>query len=198
MLKEEDVKQYWEERSAQQGAVTVGRNGLDMSVQDAEYDERKEFIFKTCPKNLITLDYGCGVGRYAPDFNDGYVGYDITENLLKIARSDYPDKNFIKLNQIGLPDDIDTDFELFFTATVLQHNPETAVYRIFDSLADVKPAGFKIFLYENDAGFEKPHVKGRSPEDYLDILENLFEVKDFKSGSHVIHQEQHSYTYVEV
>src|SRR5436190_1485775 len=69
MLEEEQVRPYWEARSSHQGARTVGFANSAMDVQDEHHQQRREFIFAHCPRHLPTLDYGCGIGRYAEEFD---------------------------------------------------------------------------------------------------------------------------------
>ena len=195
MIEEKRIKDYWKERAGRQGRRTVGFVGTPLEKEDKRYAKRKKLIFSLCPRNLQTLDYGCGVGRYAPDF-EKYTGADITTQLLELAREDNPGKTFVQLQEPWLPAEGLPKIELFFTATVLQHNSDEVVARI---LASVKPhaaPGIRFSLYEN-AQVVTDHVKARSPQDYADMVAVLFKVKRVRSKCHKIHKEKHCCALIE-
>lgn len=68
MLKENEVKNYWNIRYQQQDERAVGFWESSIEEQNKRYEIRKTFISTLCPTNLKTLDYGCGIGRYADFF----------------------------------------------------------------------------------------------------------------------------------
>lgn len=194
MLKENEIISYWKTRSSIQGDRTVGYAGKNIIQQDINYKIRKKFIFEHCPKNLKTLDYGCGTGRYSYEFSD-YIGVDITTNLLNIAKINHPDKNFILLNKPFL-DDIDIDFNLFFTATVLQHNSDDVVRKIFKSISKIKQRGILFSIYENSQDHGK-HVTGRNSKDYIAMIDIFFSIISYNNASHIIHSKKHNITLVQ-
>lgn len=181
---------YWKQRAEDQGKWTVGHIGTDGDEQDKDYLKRVAFMLGKFPKDLETIDYGCGIGRYAKLFNpDLYTGIDITEYLLSIAKEENPKYTFVHQTNL-LPEQI-PQAELFFTATVLQHNTDLAVSSILK-----KAAHCRVFaLYENTSkNVDKFHVKFRTPERYVELLESAIgrKCKEVTVTSHVIQGEEHS------
>lgn len=194
MLKEHDIISYWKTRSSIQGDRTVGYAGKDINQQDINYEIRKKFIFTYCPNNLRTLDYGCGTGRYSEEFNN-YIGMDITDNLLNIARDNHPHRHFILLNKPFL-NGIIFDFDLFFTATVLQHNSNDVVSKIFKSIFKIKQKKILFSIYENSQDHGK-YVTGRDSKDYIDMIGAFFSIISYTIASHIIHSTKHNITLIQ-
>jgi len=74
------------------------------------------------------LDFGCGNGRLSELFEGKdyeYVGVDISNELLKIARKKYPDKEFILIDKENELLFEDGSFDKIFSVAVFHHfNPE--------------------------------------------------------------------------
>lgn len=197
MLGESEIAKYWANRAARQGERTVGFQNSPLEVQDQRYALRAEFIVPHLDRSLATLEYGCGIGRYASYFEE-YVGVDVTERLLEIARDRHPHTRFELLRQPWLDATFDWDFQQVFTATVLQHNDDSMVNRILGSIAARKSAGFRFALYENFHRNAR-HVAARSPERYLELVCEHYSNADLKAtDSHVIHGERHCLTIIDV
>jgi len=197
-LKQAQVKEYWKERSSEFGATTVGLHGSTIEEQDARYEERKDFIFKRVRKDLRTLDYGCGIGRYSIDF-ENYIGVDVTKTLVDIAKANHPDKEFILLESPVISKELeDYNWDMLFTATVLQHNDDEGVRRILESVKQIQAGGFTFCLYEN-AVANASHIKARTTEDYVDLISDAdFLIHSFGSYHHTIHGEKHILSVIEV
>lgn len=187
MIKYENVNEYWDQRSAAQGKATVGFAAHNLEQQEEEYKEKIDFVSSNLiPFDGVTLDYGCGVGRFANAF-EKYVGVELTQNLYSIATEEYPDKTFIKVNSpFEVPD---AAFDQVFTSTVLQHNHPDSIDAFFKTLSTTSVS--RIVLYENDH-VNAPHCKGRSTEEYATLLEKYFEVETLKSVSHLSCGEKHT------
>lgn len=196
ILTEQELKDYWKHRAQKNKERSVGFRNRPLDKQKLEYVEKKKFIFKYCPKSYITLDYGCGVGRYAGEFSN-YLGVDITKELLDIAKKQHPKKDFLLLQELCLPEKLEFDFELFLTATVLQHNPDDVVKKIFESVAKLKPSNILFCLYENSQVVTH-HVQARNSEDYVALVSNYFEIKGYASYKHKVHNEEHILTLIRV
>jgi len=85
-LTEEGVRTYWEKRAEKDGIRTTGHCNYTLAGQDERYKMQKKFVFTHCPRHLRTLDYGCGIGRFAEDF-EHYLGVDFTE-FVPIVKGD--------------------------------------------------------------------------------------------------------------
>jgi len=196
MIEENRVHEYWERRATKHGAQTVGFRNKSLEFQSKLCEQRVKFIFPHCPRSLRTLDFGCGTGNFTNCF-ESYLGVDISESLLDFAKIAYPEKNFILLEQ---PIPLEREIflfkpELFFSVTVLQHNSDDLVRKIFKSIAQIKQ-GMMFSIYENSHVILKSHIKGRTPEDYLAFLDESFEILTSCSFSHYVHDEKHSLTIV--
>lgn len=193
-LNEQNILSYWQKRATSQGERTVGNGGLPMSVQDKEYEEKAKHVFSVCPQNLYTLDYGCGIGRYAPFF-ERYAGGDITESLLAIARSRNPEKRFFNLTSPighGIPDDVAGQTELLFFSTVLQHCSDEVCLKILSSVIPALPKLKAVFMYENSVVGESWHVKGRGWGDYGSLLNRAGQYhSSIFFSEHKVHNEEH-------
>jgi SAM-dependent methyltransferase len=195
MLEASRIREYWAERAQRQGRGTVGFANAPSRVQDRHHRKRSRLISRLCPRDLPTLDFGCGVGRYAPEFAD-YTGVDITPELLDIARSDHPGKNFLRLDEPWLPASGIPPVGLFFSATVLQHNSDDVVDRILQSLQPYAMPGITFCLYEN-AQIVTGHVKARQPAGYAQFVDKYFPVARHRSKCHRIHGERHCVVVIE-
>jgi hypothetical protein len=213
MLKEEKVIDYWKKRAIKLGETAVGYGDQSLDKQEGFYKERKQFIFKYIYRDRPTIDYGCGVGRYSEEFKDDYLGVDVTEEMIKLACRLHPDKEFVLLNNPFLNTNFDDDdddksdktgveidwIKQFFTATVLQHCDNDLVIKILKSVHELKPTGFHFCFYENSMSFEKPHIVGRKPEQYLGmIMQAGFDIKDAACHKHYVKKEEHSLLIAEV
>jgi SAM-dependent methyltransferase len=196
MLEKDRVKKFWDKRARADRAKAVGLKGQSFEEQTAEHLEKEKFIFQHCPKNYITLDYGCGIGRCSDNF-ENYLGVDASEEILNIAKEMHPDKNYLLLQEPWLPKELDFDFELFFTTTVLQHNSDEVVREIFRSVANLKKKNFFFSLYEN-AENSTHHLKARNSRYYIKLLKEHFEILDYKSYEHKAHNVSHILTFVRV
>lgn len=190
------VKEYWGQRAKEQGKGTVGFANRPLNIQDEEYNERFEFIIPKINTELITLDYGCGVGRYSKFFKpDKYVGVDITQDLLNIAKEENSEYKYVLQTTPDLSCIGDINFQQFFSATVLQHNSDEGVDKILFSLRKLVSDKTSIILYENTFNYpnsEGRHIKFRSVDEYKRFVETYFIVENFQFFTHIIHGEEHS------
>jgi len=198
MLKESQVHEYWERRAADHGARTVSFGNKSLDYQSRLCEQRMKFIFPHCPRSLRTLDFGCGTGNFTDCF-ESYLGMDISESLLSFAKMRYPKKDFILLKQPFPLEEAMVIFkpELFFSATVLQHNSDDLVRKIFKSMAHIEQ-DMLFCLYENSHAIKKEHIKGRTSEDYIGFLSESYKILDSSSFTHRIHGENHSVTIAKV
>lgn len=193
MLKEDQVHEYWERRVAKHGARAIGFINKPLDFQSKICEQRRKFIFPHCPRSLRTLDFGCGTGNFTGCF-ESYLGVDISESLLSFAKTAYPEKNFIILEKPVPSEDAIFLFrpELFFSVTVLQHNSDDLVRKVFASMAQIGQ-DMMFSIYENCQAMGS-HIKGREPKDYLAFLGERFEILTSRSFSHYVHGEKHALT----
>lgn len=64
---------------------------------------------------------GCGPGYWSGLFSDmDYIGFDQNEEMIKLAKEVNPKLNFVQSGSLSIFPD--KEFDLIFTASVLQHN----------------------------------------------------------------------------
>ena len=178
------ILNYWSHRTLKYKERAVGYRP----------SEKLKFLFQYINTNYKTLDYGCGIGVCACKFIN-YLGVDIMEDLVKAAKEKNPSKDFAILSDLCLPEKIDFDFEQFFTATVLQHNPDDVVKDIFKSVSELKNKGVVFSLYEN-CQTNAQHMQARTSEDYVALLKNYFYIVSYVSYTHTIFNAEHCLTII--
>ena len=193
-LTEEGVQLYWMKRAARDGMRATGHSRSSLSEQDERYRIRKKFIFTYCPRNLRTLDYGCGIGRYVEEFKY-YLGVDFTDSLLDIAKTKYPKARFLLLHNSHLDCDLGFGPELIFTSCVLQHNPDDVVLKILESLTPIVKGHITFGLYENTET-QRGHMRGRTGKEYVEMVSAYFKVLKWETHSHRM-GEEHAFTLIE-
>jgi len=193
-LNKQEVQKYWVDRSQQQGKKTVGFIGHDLNQQNKEYDEKISFVLPWVDRELLTLDYGCGVGRWSWIF-DRYIGVDITQNLLDVAIKENPYKKYYYLSTPTLENFTAVDLsqvKQFFASTVLQHCDDDLCDNIIQTFALHKPVSPTFILYETSIKEGAYHNKGRSALEYANIISKHFSVKEVKSEEHLVHNQPHT------
>lgn len=193
-LKIGELRDYWRARAAKQGEIAVGFAGRPKEIQEAILQEKIAFIRQWIHPDLLTIDYGCGVGLFSRLFSpDLYLGMDITPEFLVIARQNNPQHRYEQIEPGTIPA---APIEQFLTVNVLQHNDDITVAEIFRKLGEKYPeGGLRIVLYENshDAK-DSPHMRFRKPEEYAQFVAEHFAIHKMESASHVVHGEEHSIT----
>ena len=193
-LTKQELQKYWIDRSTQQGKRTVGYAGHDSNQQDIEYNEKISFVLPWVDCELLTLDYGCGVGRWAKIFKN-YIGVDVTQNLLQIAIEENPTKNFFPLQTPSLEmfNSVDlSKVKQFFTSTVLQHCNDILCDEIIKTFAGHNPMSPTFILYETSIKAGGYHNKGRTSYEYSNIIGKYFSLKDITFEEHLVHGQPHT------
>jgi SAM-dependent methyltransferase len=199
MLNEHDAPTYWKKRAATLGEAAVGYGDQKLKTQDRFYEERENFLAVFLDKFKPTLDYGCGIGRYAHLFyKDKYLGVDVTADLITKAMLRNPDKAFVHIEEPFL--NFDAPYiEQVMTTTVLQHCDNDLVVKILASINSRCPNLKKMYLYENSEDFEKPHVVGRKFLDYMELIRMAgIPYKVTSAQSHIVKGEEHTLTIVDL
>ena len=92
------------------------------------------------------LDLGCGNGRFSELFEDeDYVGVDVSEELMRLAKEKYPNREFVSINATNLPFP-DNSFDKVFCLAVIHHIPSKQMRQAFLAEAKrvLKPGGLLI------------------------------------------------------
>ncbi len=72
------------------------------------------------------LDAGCGNGRLLEGFknkNINYLGFDNSENLLNLARKNYPKKKFKQIDLFNIEEINNNEYDYIFLIAVILHIP---------------------------------------------------------------------------
>jgi SAM-dependent methyltransferase len=191
-LTKAEIPGYWAQRGARY--ASAGNWGLGAStpeLHEALVAERAEFIFQDCPRNLRTLDFGCGIGMYSKYFDpDKYLGVDIAEPHLVIARENNQGHKYAKMKRAmfdELEEQCDFPFDIFFTATVLQHCSDATVNCVFSNIAERGHAPFAFSLYEYaNPNWTSRQTVGRTPDEYIEMVAQYFRVVERSARTHTI------------
>jgi SAM-dependent methyltransferase len=125
---------------------------------------------------LDVLEAGTGAGRWASSFNPTktrFFGIDTREDLLRIARINFPEGPFELLGSELLFPYEDESFDLVFTATIMHQYPASAKRTLLSEMWRVaKPSGQLLFL--ENVVFEKqpeqPGVHPMSVSEFEDVI----------------------------
>lgn len=103
------------------------------SVREEPWKEMDFLFGKFLKSGDSVLDVGCGNGRFYKSFNSNdvvYTGIDNSNSLIEIAKSDYPEANFILASALNLPF-LDDTFDAVYSIAVLHHMPSLELRRRF-------------------------------------------------------------------
>ena len=149
------------------------RGGLPQDLLDL-----KRYIVK----GEKVLDLGCGNGRFSELFDaDDYVGVDVSEELMRLAKEKYPNREFVSINATNLPFP-DNSFDKVFCLAVIHHIPSKQMRQAFLAEAKrvLKPGGLliltawylldKLKTWRELAKMALLKIAGRNKMDLGDIL----------------------------
>lgn len=108
---------------------------------------------------LDVLEVGAGTGRWTSSLDPTrtrFVGIDARAELVKTARTNFPDHRFDHLGaDLRLPYD-DDSFDLIFGVTTLQHNPEAAKRTLLSEMWRATRAGGRLLFLDDFVPTRKP------------------------------------------
>lgn len=122
-LTEYSPKEFWERRAEAWAA-------LSKTSYKADWENVGPFIEKLKPESVI--DIGCGTGQWSVFFDCPYLGIDISQKLVDIAKKEYPTKKFV----VAKLEDYESDekFDLAFAYTCFEHIKEEDMPKAIESL----------------------------------------------------------------
>ena len=198
---ENNIATYWTKRSAKYACDRQWGLGAETpAAHIAQVKTRAEFIFQQCPRDRATLDYGCGIGRYSSYFLPmKYLGVDIAEAYLRIARNEHPGYQYQRLASPVFVEPCKWQWEVFFTATVLQHCSDLVVDALFRNVAAKRAGGFMFSLYEcAESRWTQGQSVGRTAQRYEEMLARHFDVSNIMSRVHHMCGADYAHILVEV
>lgn len=105
------------------------------------------------------LDYGCGNGRFfgvISKKNPKYLGLDVSQNLINIAKSKYPSATFKKIKPNSEIYQEDNKFDIVYCLAVFHHVPGLEMRKRFlDEIYRVLQKGGKFILTVWDLDFNE-------------------------------------------
>lgn len=164
---------YWAKRYERHHERVPGTS--NKKNQNEEYSKKIRFISERIPRNLKTLDYGCGIGWYSSLFRD-YLGYDPIDRAVELAKERNEEKTFTTNEE----DAIRFKPELVLFATVLQHieNPKEVVDKFKDSKY--------IVMFENiSQELDKNYIFFRESSYYVRLVEKTHPNISYESYDHI-------------
>jgi len=110
----------------------------------AEYDFFRDYI----KGGDSVLDAGCGNGRLLEllkDKNINYIGVDVSDKLIELAKKRYPENRFLVADNLNLPFP-DSNFDKAFSIAVLHHIPSAELRKkaLLELKRVLKPGGILI------------------------------------------------------
>ncbi len=157
-------------------------NNISNSFSKSRFNIWPEFSFlERYDKKGSILDFGCGNGRFAALFSKvEYFGIDISEELIKIAKKKFPEKNFYVFDGLNIPFE-NNFFSFIFSIAVFHHIPSKNLrQKVLKELRRVLMPGGLILISVWDLR-NKPKIlklvlkniffkiTGKSKLDFLDV-----------------------------
>ncbi|MDD3046235.1 MAG: class I SAM-dependent methyltransferase [Candidatus Pacebacteria bacterium] len=145
-----------------------------------------DFLFEGVNKGDKVLDLGCGNGRFYQKLKQAdYVGIDVSEKLIQIAKENYPCASFKVASATNLPFQKD-EFDYIYSLAVLHHLPQEYHSRFLEEIKRVlKENGTLILTVWNlEERKKKEDVKKVSEKEILipwhGAKEHYFYIFDLK------------------
>jgi len=159
-------------------------------ARSSTWPEIDSFFNKYFKDKNRVLDIGCGNGRFSYFFEkSSYLGIDSSEELIKIALKNHPDKKFQVADALDLPFN-DNSFNGVFSISVLHHIPSKELRdKFFMEIKRVlEPGGIVLItvwdLWSNPKKRKEIIKNGwkvlinQTEVDYKDIKINWYGAKD--------------------
>lgn len=115
------------------------------------------FLHRHLPPRKSVLSLGCGTGRFMEFCSEGV---DVAENMLREARSKYPDKKFACLDGLNLPYE-DNSMDAVICFHVYMHLDKAAVEHSIREVYRVLKPGC-IFIFDVPSALRR-RISGRKP-----------------------------------
>ncbi len=187
-----EVKEFWQKRAENKelNAVLLG-NQKDNKDGILRNENEQKLLFALLEKTseISILDIGCGMGRWADNFDKtcDYTGIDLCDNFIKANKerfSDYPNMKFyvMKADELDL-NILNKTYDLVIINGVLMYINDNDLGKVFESLAAMSPKNIylqetisvinerltldKFYSEELDTNYSAIY---RTPEDYQSYI----------------------------
>lgn len=137
--KDETVKLYYEQIASEYDNLRFN-NSYGRYIDFQEREILNQWLVS--PEKKSVLDLACGTGRF---LNFATTGLDISENMLKVAREQYPDKELIIASADNIPV-ASGNYEAVFSLHLFMHLSKDKIQAIVDECHRIlSPQGMLIF-----------------------------------------------------
>ena len=177
------VDQYYTDKIREHGSTSKGVDWNGKESHFLRFDQLSKVFNEK--EGFSLLDYGCGFGSYIDyltdnDFKDfDYIGFDISEDMLKAARQKYNNSNIKFLDSIESTEPIDytiasgifnikldtatKDWEAYIVKTLETINSKSK-----------KGFSFNILTSYSDEEYMRPHLFYADPMFYFKLCKEHF------------------------
>lgn len=175
-----DPKTYWNDK-----AKSANGNHILASCGDNEYENQCMYRVQlhaltavidqqTGVQGKTILDYGCGSGRWVDFFSSlggKYTGVDISDEMIKLSKSRYPDNSFMTVKDHKIP--LETNScDFVFSIAVIHHNRPPQQEEMIDEIARVLKPGGHLFLFEGLGETQWERMFPHSMKRWIEMVEN--------------------------
>jgi SAM-dependent methyltransferase len=130
---------------------------------------------------LDVLEVGAGAGRWASSFDPvkaRFVGIDTRADLVKTACANFPDQRFDHLGaDLQFPYD-DASFDVVFSVTAMQNNPEAARRTLLSEMWRAARAGGRLLFLEDFVSTRKPETTSTYPVSVTKFVDLILDATD--------------------
>jgi SAM-dependent methyltransferase len=130
---------------------------------------------------LDVLEVGAGAGRWASRFDPmeaRFVGIDTRADLVKAARANFPDQRFDHLGaDLQFPYD-DASFDVVFSVTAMQNNPEATRRTLLSEMWRAARAGGRLLFLEDFVSTRKPVTTSTFPVSVTKFVDLILDATD--------------------
>lgn len=179
-----DPKTYWDAKAkSAKGIYTLASCGANQNENQCMHQVQLHALniavshinLQLDIKGKTVLDFGCGAGRWVEYFRNlgaKYVGIDISDEMIALSKSRYPDIPFDTLKGSIIP--LETDScDLVFSIAVIQHNRPPQQEELLGEITRVlKPNGY-LFLFEGLGTIQQNRLYLHPMTEWIEIVERL-------------------------
>ena len=155
---------YWEARS----------DSWELQAKHGEYPHLKEVeeMLEDIEYKSV-IDLGSGNGRWSPYFRTKgvtYKGYDISPNLINIARQYYPSEDFASAGVESIDVETESRYDLAFSYTCLQHiRPDD----LSKAVENIKKLSKYTLLIESTSGWDGSYGFNHDYKKHFNIIKEM-------------------------
>jgi trans-aconitate methyltransferase len=141
------------------------------------------------PRQVVAIDYGCGMGRMVDQFSSvlrRVDGVDLGQNLIDYCRRRYPQAGFWVTDGISFRGAPDREYDLVYSTICLQHIPCHTIRMsiLRDARRVLKPGGklaVQMLYFDSEADAHRYYTGIKATATYSRWHENAYWAQDTNS-----------------